>query len=94
MNKSKVIQKFDQEGRLHCEDSPALILPNGSNKWYVHGTLHREGGPAVRWVVMEGWYRNGVPHREDGPAIIWTDYREEYWIDGIQYTKEEFYNRG
>jgi hypothetical protein len=31
-------------------------------------------------------------HRLDGPAIIYNDGNVLYWIEGMHYTKEEFYN--
>lgn len=30
----------------HREDGPAVILEDGTEKWYQHGVLHREDGPA------------------------------------------------
>lgn len=30
----------------HREDGPAVILPDGTEKWYQNGVLHREDGPA------------------------------------------------
>lgn len=42
--------------------------------------------------------RNGILHNEDGPAVREIDIsndmviREEYWINGKQYTKREFSN--
>jgi len=39
------------------------------------------------------YYENGRLHRTDGPAIVYPDDYVEYWINGIQTSKEaqEFY---
>lgn len=29
-------------------------------------------------------------HRVDGPAIIWCDGAKEWWIDGEEYTQQEY----
>jgi len=41
--------------------------------------LHRDGGPAVEYVVGHvEWYQNGQLHRIDGPAII-SERGDKYW---------------
>lgn len=37
----------NREGKLHCEDGPAVIFPNGTLHWCIDGEFHREDGPAV-----------------------------------------------
>lgn len=64
--------------------------------WKINGVFHRDGDlPAdiqrddygnEEW---EAYYKNGKLHRLTGPAVIDYD-EEEYWINGKQYTKEEF----
>lgn len=71
----------DGQGRLHREDGPALIKPNGSQEWYLHGVPHREDGPACEYATMQMWMQNGQMHREDGPALV-GEGREEYWVNG------------
>lgn len=70
----------DDQGRLHRLDGPAIVEFGYIEKWYVHGVLHREGGPAEvnRRDGQEKWYRNGVLHREDGPAFISTEVKAWY----------------
>jgi hypothetical protein len=55
----------DEKGRVVCE------------AWRLHGSGHRDGGPAqskinpqTGVVVEELWRVNGRPHRLDGPAEI------------------------
>ncbi len=76
----KAIIKEDEHGRLHCDDGPARIWPNGDQAWYRHGELHRDGGPAE--VGLDGsqvWCQHGEWHREDGPAWIRTDGAQEWY---------------
>lgn len=36
------------------------------------------------------WRLNGNFHREDGPAVEWNDGTKGWWLNGKQYTEEEF----
>ena len=52
--------------------------------------LHRVDGPAFEDSNKNyKWYLNGKHHRIGGPAIIYGKY-EEFWLDGIKYSKEEY----
>jgi len=64
-------------------------------------TWHREDGPAyysydnnnIRYVA---YYINNIKHRLDGPAGIFYDMdgniiQEAYYIDGIEYTKDNYH---
>jgi hypothetical protein len=35
------------DGRLHCEDGPAIERTDGTKEWYRNGQRHRKNGPAV-----------------------------------------------
>lgn len=68
---------------------------------------HCKFGPAVKYnppysvYVVEEWFLNNKRHNIFGPAIIRKNpdpftsdkipYLKEYWIDGIQYSEEDFY---
>lgn len=59
------MMKRDAEGRLHCEDGPAVTDDTGSYAWYWHGKLHRFDGPAVLLmekgcVIEEQFWVNGI----------------------------------
>lgn len=82
----------DQWRLLHRVGGPAVVLPNGGTNWYHHGKLHRLDGPALDY--RDGrkiWYRYGVLHRTDGPASIMPGWVSAYFVDGRQFTEEEFY---
>jgi hypothetical protein len=64
---SDTIEKYNDQGQLHCDDGPAILYKNGD----------------------KSYYKNGKRHREDGPAIEWSSINE-YYIDNILYTKEQF----
>lgn len=40
-------------------------------------------------------YRNAVgqTHRIDGPAIEWSDGEEEWWLNGVRYSEQEFHEQ-
>jgi len=62
--------------RLHCKDAPAVVMVDGTKKWYWYGRLHRVCGPAIEYPDgTRYWYYRGLVHREDGPAIEWPDGR-------------------
>ncbi len=73
----------DEHGKLHREDGPALIWPDGTQKWYWHGEPHREGGPALIWLNgAQIWCLHDKYHRENGPAVIMPDGRREWYLNG------------
>jgi hypothetical protein len=36
------------------------------------------------------WYKNGELHREDGPAVEYYDGTKKWYLNGFNYTEEEF----
>lgn len=87
-------QYFDEDGKLHREDGPAI----GNflyEAWYKHGVLHREAGPAYidYRYKYEVWQINGQRHREDGPAVLFANNKNEWWLNGKKLScqsQEEF----
>ena len=80
-------------GKLHREDGPAIEYANGTRFWFLNDNCHREDGPAIE--CSDGrrfWYLNDKRHREDGPAVEYTDdrCRRRWYLDGVEYTEEEF----
>jgi hypothetical protein len=78
---------------LHREDGPAVSFLDGSDRqrWYIEGTLHRVGGPAIITLTGEHWYRNGKLHRLDGPAVRHDhEWDVEYHVNGEYLTEEEY----
>ena len=69
------------------------IFSNNSIIWFDSDcNLHRDGDmPTI--ICTNGrraYHKNGKLHRVGGPARIWEDGYEEYYLDDIEYTKEEF----
>jgi hypothetical protein len=83
INDEYALHWFDDNGVYHRDDGPALIQKNGTEAWYVHGELHRIGGPAVSLPEdnIQQWYIHGIIHRTDGPAII-SPTGNEYYLNG------------
>ena len=74
-------ERLELDHKLHREDGPALIFPDGTKTWYRHGIIHRDGGPAVEMEHgTKKWFQNGEEHREDGPAIEYGDGRPGKWF--------------
>jgi hypothetical protein len=56
---------------------------NGTKKWFTHGKLNREDGPAVVWSDgSEAWYKHDKLHRIGGPAKTKPDGSKEWWQEG------------
>ena len=82
---------YNNSGRLHREEGPAVIGPNGECEWYRNGLRHRTDGPAfVSPIGVKEWYLHGKLHRTDGPAVIHEDGAKEWWIHGVQYTERAY----
>lgn len=46
---------------------------HGTKRWYRHGHLHREDGPAKVSRTESCWFQRGILHRSDGPAVERAD---------------------
>ena len=82
---------YNDAGRLHRLDGPAIVWRSGSMQWWLNGQRHREDGPAVEH--MDGtrmWLLYGRLHRTNGPAVEWPDGSVEWWINGVKYTEAEY----
>ena len=57
---------LNEHGQLHRTDGPALIYPNGTQRWFIHGKPHRIDGPAViRSNGSTYWFIHGNQLTED-----------------------------
>jgi hypothetical protein len=56
---------FDQRGRFHCEEGPAIVYADGSASYYKHGLRHRLDGPACLWLKDKKWFIDGVELTEE-----------------------------
>ena len=57
---------YNDKGKLHRTDGPAVILPKGGFIWYVNGRIHKEDGPAVIGKSGEHhWFLNDVQYTEE-----------------------------
>lgn len=79
------LTEFRMHEKHHRLHGPALFWTNGTQLWYKHGKLHREGDlPA--FVTSRGthmWYKNDKLHRDGKlPAVIRADGRREWWKHG------------
>jgi hypothetical protein len=67
--------------KLHNEDGPAVIYPDGYGfEYYRKGLLHRDDNlPAAKLDSRQEWLWWGVLHRIDGPAIHDEDRNIQVW---------------
>lgn len=54
--------------------------------------MMEKNGWWINFIEIKYHYKNDVLHNPDGPAVIWLDGQKKYWIEGVQYTKDEFEN--
>lgn len=71
-----------QNGKLHCEDGPAVELKNGAKAWYQNGVHHRLDGAAAIWRNGSSWYYvRGTPLEKEEFEIfqfLWENtYKEK-----------------
>jgi hypothetical protein len=88
---SKYTVYFNVKGLKHRLDGPAYIGSDGTQDYWINDKLHRIGGPAVSHT--EGFQLYLVDdklHHIEGPAVVGSDGHREYWINGIEYTKEDY----
>jgi hypothetical protein len=63
------VKTYYLNDKVHREDGPAMITPNGDKYWMMHDVQHRVDGPATE--LADGskfWFVHGKRHRLDGPA--------------------------
>lgn len=74
---------FLNYNELHRLDGPAVIMPDGTTKWFRNGKCHREDGPAIEMPSgYYAWYYQGKHHREDGPAVEYEDGTKFWYYHG------------
>lgn len=79
----QIIKEISMQEFINMCDGE-LIDDHGNHKWYLHGKIHRDDGPAI--IDIQGnqsWYSNGIPHRIDGPAIIDARGNEIWYLNGV-----------
>jgi len=52
--------------------------------------LHRVDGPAIESKDYKAWYVDGKLHRIDSPAVEYANGTKSWYIDGEEYSEEEF----
>ena len=62
---------------------PKCVVDECGERWYLHGQLHREDGPAYeKWDGTKHWLLHGKYHREDGPALEYPGGYKEWLLHG------------
>ena len=94
VDKDGTICYYNDEGKHHREDGPAIEFLNGAKYWYINGQYHREDGPAIEgFNGYKCWCINGKYHREDGPAVECSNGSKYWYLNDEKIdckTQEEF----
>jgi len=85
-------------GKLHRIGGPAREWSDGGPQWFVHvkqwwvnGRLHRLDGPAEVGLSYQKWWVDGKLHRLNGPAVVRVDGPPHWFVNGREFTEDEFY---
>ena len=83
---SAYIEWKNLKGERHRVDGPAVEKVN-RDEWYQAGKCHK-----IVWSDGHDkeWWFEGKKHRLDGPAIEKANGRKIWYIEGKEYTEEEF----
>ena len=79
------------------EDGEVLIhrvYDDGSECYYDENDCYHRPNNKPAFIHPDGFtlYRVcGKLHRTNGPAFIYSDGSEEYWLDDIEYTEEDYW---
>ena len=61
-----VVVYLNAAGKPHRTAGPAIVYPDGNQRWCRNGVYHRTDGPAIVYPNgMRAWYLNGVAMVED-----------------------------
>lgn len=71
-------------GKLHRDNGPAIIGPDGTSIWCQHGFIHRDNEPAITfadgalaWINM-----NVITRANDKPAFVCAKGTQKWYLDG------------
>ncbi len=87
-NQWKIGNKYyNDSGKYHREDGPAIIEPDGSQSWFKDGNRHRDDGPAIIWQDgTQSWWKDGREYtKEEFDKQTKTCDGKVIEIDGVKY---------
>ena len=88
------LQRMTTEAEVYEALALRVVATHGGARCFYNaaGQLHRSTGPAVEWPNGDQvWVHKGLRHRIDGPAVVSADGYKEWWINGVEYTKNEYH---
>jgi|TARA_B110000240_G_C13261404_1_gene351783 hypothetical protein len=78
-------------GKYHRTDGPAFESDvTNRRSWWKYGERHRTDGPAVESIYGNQWWIDGRLHHSDGPAIEYNDGNVCWYLEGLEYSFEEW----
>lgn len=93
-NRTEIVRRL-QNGNLHMEDAPAVIVKyhdgNYREEWYCNEELHRIGGPALTYEDgQHGYWINGTSVSEY--VKKWLSERGYVWKNMTDKEKSELWD--
>jgi hypothetical protein len=79
-----------KNGVYHRDGDKPAVIHVDTLSWWKNGKCHRDDEKPA-WIDANGpieWLKNGQWHRTTGPAKISPNNKHEYWINGVNITKE------
>jgi hypothetical protein len=76
------------------EDEEVIEYSDKTKVYFRNGQYHRLDGPAITYDDgSKLWYKENKLHREDGPAIEWVNNQNFYYLDGVEYSENDYYTK-
>jgi len=95
------LQFWYKKGLIHREDGPAVIGADGHQEWWIDNNqyskeefdaIHNKYTGHIKFANgTQKWFKNGQWHREDGPAEIWVTGERFWWLNGLQYSRDDYW---
>ena len=82
------IRWYDEDGKYHRLEGPAVEYVDGAKTWHKNGRLHRLEGPAIEYANGDkSWYIEDVKYTESefNAKINPTCEGKTVEVDGIKY---------
>lgn len=68
--------KYYRNGKLHRDDGPAVIKPDGTQEWYKEGKLYRKDRPFIYTYSVANWHKEGIISKNKKPTNLSKDTNE------------------
>lgn len=87
-----LIEKLDKNRKRHCANGPAVITPDGEEKYYIHGyRISKEAFNRKKYIKKDKCYiwtdEKGRPHNSEwSPSMIFENGEVRYYKHGLLHS--------